>query len=186
MKPRLDPTIATARLLLRLPRGEDVDDIVAGIGDPAVARMLARVPLPYRRTDGEAFIASARQSAQAGTALCLSIVHGAHVIGGLAIDSLPQPCEFGYWLARPWWGRGFATEAGAAALAYGFDVLGLRLIRSGVYTENRASLRVQRKLGFSAVGRSMRRSLARGSAVPHIDTVLTRARFQASEPFVAR
>ena len=51
--------------------------------------------------------------------------------------------------------------------------------RSGVFAENRASLRVQHKLGFAAIGRSTRHSLARGEAIPHIDTVLTRGRFQA-------
>jgi RimJ/RimL family protein N-acetyltransferase len=142
--------------------------------------MLARVPLPYGRADGEAFVAAARRNARQGTTLSLVLVHNRHVIGGLAIDSLPVHCEFGYWLARPWWGHGFATEAGAAALIFAFAVLGLSLVRSAVYTENRASLRVQRKLGFAAVGRSMHHSLARGEAVPHIDTVLTRARFQAS------
>ena len=115
----------TARLVLRPPHDADADDIVAGVGDPAVARMLARVPLPYRGFHAEDFIAHARQS------------------------------------------------------AYGFEVLGLGLIRSAVHVENRTSLRVLQKLGFAAIGRAMRSSLARGCAVPHIDTVLTRADYQA-------
>ncbi len=177
--PRRDPTIVTARLTLRLPRVDDVEDLVAGVGDAAVARMLARVPLPYRRADGEAFVAVARQGAREGRSLNVAIVHDTHVIGVVGLNSLPVHAEFGYWLARPWWGRGFATEAGQAVLAYGFAVLGLKLIRSGVYTENRASLRVQRKLGFTIIGRSERHSLARRATVPHIDTVLTRRRHQA-------
>jgi RimJ/RimL family protein N-acetyltransferase len=177
--PQRDPTIATARLVLRLPRRSDLDDIVVGVGDPAVARMLARVPLPYARAHGQEFLAYARRSTDEGRSLILAIVHAQRLVGIVSIEGMPIRSEFGYWLARPWWGRGFATEAGVAVLAYGFDVLGLRLIRSGVYTENRASLGVQRKLGFAAIGRSLRQSLARGSAVPHIDTVLTRARFQA-------
>ena len=55
------------------------------------------------------------------------------LIGGMGIGSLPGYCEFGYWLAHSAWGKGFATEAGRAVLAYGFDVLGLRLVRSGVF-----------------------------------------------------
>ncbi len=179
MNPRLDPTIATGRLVLRQPRTADIADIVTGVGDPAVARMLARVPLPYGRSDAEAFLSLVRQNAEAGTGLSLSITREDRVIGMIAIEQLPVICEFGYWLARPCWGRGFATEAGAAILAYGFAILGLRLIRSSVFTGNRASLHVQQKLGFSIIGRSDRASLARGRAVPHIDTVLTRARFEA-------
>ncbi len=179
MNPRRNPTIVTARLTLRLPRADDVDDLVAGIGDPAVARMLARIPQPYRRRDAEAFVALARRRADAGKSLNLAIVHGGRVVGGIGLNDMPCTTELGYWLARPFWGRGFATEAGAAVLAYGFEVLGLKLVRSGVYTENRASLGVQRKLGFAVIGRSLRHSLARRADVPHTDTVLTRARFRA-------
>ena len=179
MKPRLDPTIVTERLILRRPRAEDVDDLVAGIGDPAVTLMLGRVPLPYRRSDGEAFLARVQQTAREGKNLNLSIFHGGRLIGGIGIANLPGYNELGYWLARSAWGLGYATEAGKAVLAFGFDVLGLKLVRSGIFAENLASLRVQRKLGFVPIGRSMRHSLARGQDVPHIDTVLTRPRFQA-------
>jgi len=179
VNPRLDPTIVTRRLTLRQPRAADIDAIVAGIGDPAVARMLARVPLPYRRVDGEAFVVHARRRAQEGRSLNLTIVHAGRAIGGIGIDDLPGRNELGYWLARDAWGKGYATEAGAAILAYGFEVLGLKLMRSAVFTGNRASLRVQRKIGFSIIGRSMRASLARGRAIPHIDTVLTRCRYRA-------
>ena len=179
MNPRRDPIIRTKRLTLRLLRESDADDLVAGLGDAAVSQMLARVPHPYRRSDAEAFVALSRRRAHAGHYLNLAIVHDSSVVGGIGINAMPITCEIGYWLARPWWGRGFATEAAEAILTYGFEVLGLKLIRSGVYIDNRASLRVQQKLGFTVVGRSMRRSLARGKAVPHIDTVLTRTRFQA-------
>ena len=49
---------------------------------------------------------------------------------------------------------------------------------SGVFVDNPASLRIQEKLGFRPVGRNWKRSLARGAAVEHTDTVLTPARFR--------
>ena len=179
MKPRLDPTIETARLTLRRPQEADLDDLVAAINDLRVSRTLGRVPYPYRRADGEAFLDAAHRAALGGRGLNLSIFRDGRLIGGIGVTNLPAYNELGYWLAYDAWGHGFTTEAGAAILAYGFEVLGLRLIRSAVYVENRASLRVQQKLGFAAIGRAMRSSLARGCAVPHIDTVLTRARYQA-------
>ena len=179
MIPQRDPTIVTARLTLRLLRPSDADDLAGGIGDPAVCRMLAAVPLPYLVSDAEAFIALARRRARMATSLNLAIVHQGRLIGGIGINHLPSYCELGYWLGSRWWGQGFATEAAATLVAYGFEVLGLKLIRSGVFADNRASLNVQRKLGFTIIGRSTRLSLARGTALPHIDTVLTRARFQA-------
>lgn len=91
---------------------------------------------------------------------------------------MPYLSELGYWFGRPFWGMGLATEAAAALLGYAFDILSLRLIRSGVFADNPASLRVQAKLGFRRVGASIKRSLARRAEVAHIDTVLTPGRFR--------
>ena len=40
------------------------------------------------------------------------------LIGGIGFGRMPTgEVEFGYWIARPYWGLGFATEAGRAAIA---------------------------------------------------------------------
>ena len=39
----------------------------------------------------------------------------------------PGEAELGYWIGVPYWGRGYATEAARAAVAYGFDELGDRV-----------------------------------------------------------
>jgi RimJ/RimL family protein N-acetyltransferase len=179
MKPLLDPIIDTRRLVLRPPRLTDLDGLVVAAGDLRVSRMLARVPHPYTRADGESFIAAVDRQARAGKALNLSIFHAGRLIGGIGIAALPRTCEFGYWLAHDAWGKGYATEAGHAVLAYGFGVLGLNLVRSGILAGNTASMRVQVKLGFRRIGVSPKISLARDSVIEHIDTVLTRRRFDA-------
>lgn len=60
----------------------------------------------------------------------------------------PGEAELGYWVGVPYWGRGYATEAARAAVAYGFDELGLTAIWAGYYEGNERSHRVQEKLGF--------------------------------------
>jgi ribosomal-protein-alanine N-acetyltransferase len=176
---RPDLAIATPRLILRVPREADVPDLVAGLNDLRVTTMLGMVTHPYRRADAQDYLARVRASAAAGEGVHAVIERNGRVIGGMSINAIPGRCRFGYWLARPVWGHGYATEAGRALLAYGFDELGLRLIRSGVYVDNRASMRVQHKLGFRPIGRRDSLSLARGVTVTHIDTVLTRRRFKA-------
>ena len=179
MKPLLDPIIETRRLVLRQPEEADIDALVAGVGDLRVSERLGRVPYPYARADAEEFLRAIRRNSSAGRSMQLSIFHDGRLIGGVGIGSLPGYCELGYWLAYEAWGKGFATEAGKAILAYGFNALGLRLVRSGVLAGNDASLRVQIKLGFRRIGISRRGSLALGRRVDHIDTVLTRRRFEA-------
>lgn len=179
-KLRREPLIETDRLLLRLIEEDDLDDIVAEINDPGVARMLGRVPHPYGRADAEEYLALARRNAASGQSVYFVMESDGHVIGNIGIGAMPYICEFGYWLGRRHWGKGFATEAGRAVLAFGFERLGIRLVRSGVFADNLTSLRVQMKLGFRRTGESRRHCLARATKVAHIDTVLTPGHFRAA------
>lgn len=179
-KPRLEPHIETERLLLRPIRETDLDDLVAEVNDWDVARMLSRVPHPYGRPDAKEYLTLARRNADIGRSIYLVMERDGRLIGNIGIGAMPTICEFGYWLGRAHWGQGLATEAGRAVLGYGFDVLGIRLVRSGIFADNLASLRVQMKLGFRRVGSGPRHCLARGTKVAHIDTVLTPGHFRAA------
>jgi RimJ/RimL family protein N-acetyltransferase len=168
--------IESERLVLRPLTADDLDDLVAEVSDLAVSRMLARVPYPYTRRDGEIFLAAGRRQGSADIAL--SVTEGGRVIGGIGLTVLRGQHEFGYWLGSRHWGKGYATEAGRAFLAHVFDTLPLEQVRSGIFFDNPASLRVQVKLGFREIGRRQVECLARGRKVEHIDTVLTRAVFR--------
>lgn len=65
---------------------------------------------------------------------------------GLWRDGL-EP-EIGWWLARPWWGRGLATEAAVVALRDAFERVRLPRIVSIAMPENKASTRIMTKLGL--------------------------------------
>jgi RimJ/RimL family protein N-acetyltransferase len=72
----------------------------------------------------------------------------------------------GYWIARPYWGRGFATES-CAALIEMARTLGLPRLQGSHFVDNPASARVLEKLGFEPVGIiAPRLSCARGAEVP--------------------
>lgn len=57
-------------------------------------------------------------------------------------------CELGYWLGKPFWGRGYMPEAARELLRHGFEDLGMTTIWCGYYDGNIKSKRVQEKLGF--------------------------------------
>ena len=59
----------------------------------------------------------------------------------------------GYYLARPYWGRGLATEAARALIEFGFRELGLTRITAAVEVGNEASRHILEKLGFVHVRR---------------------------------
>ena len=62
---------------------------------------------------------------------------------------LPGVASLAYYLARPYWGRGLATEAARAFVAHGFGTLGLARIEAGVNARHAASIRVLEKAGFT-------------------------------------
>lgn len=57
-------------------------------------------------------------------------------------------CELGYWLGKPFWGRGYMPEAASELLRHAFEDLGMREVWCGYYDGNEKSKRVQEKLGF--------------------------------------
>lgn len=57
-------------------------------------------------------------------------------------------CELGYWLGKPFWGRGYMPEAAGALIRHGFVNLKMSAIWCGYYEGNSKSKRVQEKLGF--------------------------------------
>ena len=58
-------------------------------------------------------------------------------------------CELGYWLGKPFWGRGYMPEAARELIRRGFEDLGMNTIWCGYYDGNQKSKRVQEKLGFA-------------------------------------
>ena len=61
-------------------------------------------------------------------------------------------CELGYWLAKPYWGQGYMTEALRAMVQYGFERKGLDVLAIGHFKENSRSRRVIEKCGFHYEG----------------------------------
>ena len=64
---------------------------------------------------------------------------------------VPGEAILAFYLARPYWGQGIATEAGRAFIEHGFGELGLKKIHAGMNAANKASIRVIEKLGFKWV-----------------------------------
>jgi RimJ/RimL family protein N-acetyltransferase/catechol 2,3-dioxygenase-like lactoylglutathione lyase family enzyme len=119
-------------------------------------------PHPYGIDDARRFIASAPP-----TFLCIAWAGAA--VGGIGLsvrtDVERFSAELGYWIGRPYWGRGIATEAVRAVVAWGFGELGLRRIYALPYAHNGASCRVLEKCGFTLEGRLAASSFKEGRFV---------------------
>jgi RimJ/RimL family protein N-acetyltransferase len=105
----------TERLLLRPGWREDAPALFRAICDERVVRNLAQVPWPYAFEHAESFLVRERALDEL---FCLIFPReDAPVLAGaIGIARTPDgERELGYWLARPYWGRGIATEAGRAS-----------------------------------------------------------------------
>jgi RimJ/RimL family protein N-acetyltransferase len=157
----------TPRLLLRPGFPEDAPALAAAIADKAIARNLAVVPWPYTLRDAEALLASPRDPVLPSFLIFERTQRAPQLIGACGLGRRPsRAVEMGYWIARPFWGRGFATEA-CSALTGIAATLGLENVEGSHFLDNPASARVLEKLGFEPVGIvAPRMSCARGGEVP--------------------
>jgi RimJ/RimL family protein N-acetyltransferase len=149
-------TVETERLLLRPLEMGDLDAFAPIWADAVVMRHIGRGS-PCDRDESEQLLTRlVGHWAEHGFGLWAVIPHGESAPVGWAglmvpsvLPSLHDMVEVGWLLARPWWGRGIATEAGAAAIDWGFGGLGLDRLISIVYMDNTASLRVAQKLAMT-------------------------------------
>lgn len=157
----------TERLLLRPGWREDAAALAAAIGEEAIVRNLATAPWPYRREDAEAFLAADRDP-RLPSFLAFTRTHGApRLVGGCGLGKRADGAvEIGYWIARPYWGLGFATEAGRALMDIA-RATGIAGITASHFLDNPASGNVLRKIGFRPTGRiGQRYSAGRGTTAP--------------------
>ncbi|MBA3677610.1 MAG: GNAT family N-acetyltransferase [Sphingosinicella sp.] len=158
----------TDRLLLRPGWAEDAPALFAAIADEAIVRNLASAPWPYRLEDAHALLGVERGSEAPAFLIFRRTLGAPQLVGtiGLARHSDGE-VELGYWIARPFWGLGYATEAAAAVVAIARDGLRLQKLTAGHFIDNPASGRVLEKIGFRDIGEvAPRYSVGRGTLAP--------------------
>lgn len=152
--------LPTARLKLRPFQITDAPRVAMFAGDFEVAQMTARIPHPYGERDAREFIAAG------AIGKALAIVHANGVIGAVGLEAVDNSrAELGYWLGRPFWGRGFVTEAARAVIDASLQWCPTLTVTASHFEDNSASQRVLAKLGFMPTGEQMIRSIARNEDV---------------------
>ena len=155
----------TERLLLRPGWAEDASALNAAIADEGIVRNLASAPWPYGIADAEAFLSIERRPDEAALLLFRRTRGAPQLVGAAGLGRRPDgEIELGYWIARPFWGLGYATEAAEAVVAMARDTLRLKRLIAGHFIDNPASGRVLEKIGFRPTGQFVQRySAGRGA-----------------------
>jgi RimJ/RimL family protein N-acetyltransferase len=171
--------LETERLILRTPELGDAPALAAALNDFDISKNLAMVPYPYKEDDAYAFIAKSAQGLTTGEAHCFVIRRKADntLVGCCGLHLKDGRYELGYWIAKPFWRQGYASEAGHRLVGFAFLDLKAELLTAGWYHDNGISGRVLAKLGFKAVRVEKQDCRARGQAVLCNRTLLTREEF---------
>lgn len=149
------PTLITERLLLRPFLLSDATAVQRLAGNREVADTTLSIPHPYLDGMAEAWIASHQGAWTRHECATFAITEAeAGLVGAISLRiELPQRrAELGYWIGRPYWDRGFATEAARAMLDFGLHRLSLHRIYAFHFVRNPASGRVMEKAGMQHEG----------------------------------
>lgn len=150
------PTLYTDRLCLRPFRRDDGPLVRLLAGEYDVAYNVLAVPHPYPEGAAEAWIEThpAEIEQNRGLILALTRREDGVLLGsmGLHFDVEQGLIELGYWVGVPYWGQGYATEAGRAMRDLAFSFPWLEKLYGRVFTRNPASAAVLRKLGMVPEG----------------------------------
>jgi RimJ/RimL family protein N-acetyltransferase len=149
-------TVAADDLVLRPPRPEDADDLVAACADPLIVRYVPSLPSPFRPDDAVAWIAAALDPPSAQRIdLVIADPSTDRLLGNVRLyhlSSIDRTGEIGYWVA-PWArGRGVATRATVALTDWAFRQ-GLGRLELLALPANPASQRVALAAGYRWEGR---------------------------------
>jgi ribosomal-protein-alanine N-acetyltransferase len=148
--------LRTDRLILRPLQPADAPRLAELAADFDIAAGTATLPHPYSLADAEQFIAHVRNDGPNSPNHVFAIVPNdagqlAGIIG-LHEQRDYRRAEMGYWVGKPYWNRGYASEAARRLVRFGFEALGLNRVHAACYASNVGSARVMQKAGLTYEG----------------------------------
>jgi RimJ/RimL family protein N-acetyltransferase len=150
------PILITSRLVLRPFQSSDAREVHKLAGEYEIAANTLLIPHPYQRRMAEDWIGGQQEFYDQGKGVIWAITarENGELRGaiGLTLDAEHHKAELGYWIGKPYWSKGYATEAAGAVMQYGFEVLNLNRIFARHLGRNPASGRVMQKLGMQLEG----------------------------------
>jgi ribosomal-protein-alanine N-acetyltransferase len=150
------PVLETERLRLRPLTLDDDVAVFALASDPEVARFV-RFEAHRDLAETRAFLELVQRHYRRGDPFAWAIVRreDGRLIGSCGFVSQAvelKSAEIGYWLGKPYWGKGYAVEAAQALVRFGFKQMALERVEAKCFLENCAGQRVIEKLGMKFEG----------------------------------
>ncbi len=173
-----DGFILTSRRLILRPVSEaDASHLPRLMNDPLISLNTTRVPYPYTGRDARRFLRLPSEAGERDLGVFMMTLRSNPriIIGGIGLNSAKDgKLVLGYWVARQYRNRGFASEACRALLAHTFTLPGIEYIHISHKEGNRSSQRVIERLGSRFIHRGLTRSALLRRRVTTLHYVLER------------
>jgi RimJ/RimL family protein N-acetyltransferase len=148
--------LETDRLQLRWLEPADAEAVQTLVSDWDVARNLAQVPYPYPDGLAARWIAGIRSSGFLRGELVFAVTRRSDTVFlgvvALILANNSRGAEIGYWMGKPYWGQGYATEAVTRVIEFAGASIGIERLWGACLIENFASANVLEKSGLTFEG----------------------------------
>ena len=142
--------LETERLRLRPLELTDAQALYEIVSAREVAEGTLTIPHPYRPEWAAEYIASIENENE----FAITLRSDGALVGSIAltVEAEHDRGQLGYVVGVPYWGNGYATEAGRAVVGHAFEELGLNRVYAFCFSRNVASRRVLEKIGMTHEG----------------------------------
>jgi len=146
--------LITPRLILRDIKPSDAQSIRKNINNLNVSKYLLAVAHPYTKEDAEWWVnhcaEQQKQNPRTSYELGIAIKPNNEIVGGVGLSFInrkQKKAEIGYWIAEPYWRKGYVSEAVKELINFGFNKLNIEKIIIPVFVENKGSNALIKKVG---------------------------------------
>ena len=142
--------IETERLILSPLKESDIPLITEYLQEKIISDNTSHIPYPYSEPDARTWLKMSNDALTAKTGYTFAIREKeGKIIGAIGLhDRGDDKAELGYWIAVPFWNKGYATEAASAILNFGIKELKFHKIYATHFIHNPASGKIMEKIGM--------------------------------------
>lgn len=140
--------LKTDRLILRPLETTDASDFARLVNHWDICRMTGTFPYPFPKPSVEGLVEIFCARAFTGHSYHWAITLEGQLTGVMGIYRKEDGWDVGYWLGQPFWGQGLGGEAIEALVDHVFSRGSDTQITACVFTDNPASDRLLRRIGF--------------------------------------
>ncbi|PWW25565.1 RimJ/RimL family protein N-acetyltransferase [Cytobacillus oceanisediminis] len=149
-------TLEANHIILRRLTLDDAEKVEEYASDYDVAKTTLNIPHPYPKGAAKEFITSILEAEKNGkiAIFAITLKENNSLIGLINISgpNVNRRAEIGYWIGKPFWGKGYGTEAAKAVIKYGFEEMNHNRIYALAFTDNPGSWRIMEKAGMKHEG----------------------------------